>query len=101
VDSDGASQVLQAWDMLHGNVLRHGWWLSDVSFYTTELPQYALVELVAGLTATVVHVAAAMTYTLVLLLAVLLAKGSATGRAAVVPVLVAAELMVAPSSPRG
>jgi hypothetical protein len=24
VDSDGASQALQAWDMLHGNVLLHG-----------------------------------------------------------------------------
>jgi hypothetical protein len=23
--SDGASQVLQAWAMLHGNLLLHGW----------------------------------------------------------------------------
>jgi hypothetical protein len=96
VISDGASQALQAWDMLHGNVLLHGWWLSDVSFYTTELPQYVLIELVRGLNPDVVHVAAAMTYTLVLLLAVLLAKGSATGGAAVVRVLIAAGLMVAP-----
>jgi hypothetical protein len=96
VISDGASQALQAWDMLHGNVLLHGWWLSDVSFYTTELPQYMLIELVRGLNADVVHVAAAMTYTLVLLFAVLLAKGSATGRAAVVRVLIAAGLLVAP-----
>jgi hypothetical protein len=96
VDSDGASQALQAWDMLHGNVLLHGWWLSDVSFYTTELPQYMLVELVHGLNLDVVHVAAAMTYTLVLLFTVLLAKGSATGRAAVVRVLIAAGLTVAP-----
>ncbi|HTP17138.1 MAG TPA: hypothetical protein VMK13_15055, partial [Streptosporangiaceae bacterium] len=43
VNSDGASNVLQAWDMLHGNPVLHGWWLSDVSFYTTELPQYVLV----------------------------------------------------------
>src|SRR5215469_13548659 len=40
VDSDGAAQALQAWDMLHGNLLLRGWRLSDVSFYTTELPQY-------------------------------------------------------------
>ena len=26
--------------MLHGNVLLHGWWATDVSFYTTELPAY-------------------------------------------------------------
>src|SRR5258708_32380227 len=42
--SDGASQALQAWAMLHGNVLLHGWSLSDVSFYTTELPEYMLIE---------------------------------------------------------
>src|SRR6516164_9572957 len=47
--SDGSSQALQAWAMLHGNVVLHGWSLSDVSFYTTELPQYMLIELVKGL----------------------------------------------------
>ena len=61
--------------MLHGNLLLHGWSLSDVSFYTTELPQYALLELVLGLGPGVVHVAAAMTYTLVVLLTALLAAG--------------------------
>ena len=30
--------------MLHGNLLLHDWWVSDVSFYTTELPQYAAIE---------------------------------------------------------
>src|SRR5215471_13924077 len=29
-NSDAASQALQAWDMLHGNLLLHGWGLSDV-----------------------------------------------------------------------
>ena len=47
-DSYGAVFTLQAWDMLHGNLLLHGWWLSDVSFYNTELPEYMLVELVLG-----------------------------------------------------
>ena len=51
VNSDGASNALQAWDMLHGNLLLHGWLLGDVSYYTTELPQYMLVELVRGLNA--------------------------------------------------
>jgi len=96
VDSDGAAQALQAWDMLHGNLLLHGWMLSDVSFYTTELPQYMLVELVRGLGADVVHVAAAMTFTLMLLLAALLAKGTATGRKAIARVLIATGIMVAP-----
>src|SRR3984957_1421505 len=57
VNSDGASQVLQAWAMLHGNLLLHGWNLSDVSFYTTELPEYMLVEAVRGLSPSVVHIA--------------------------------------------
>jgi hypothetical protein len=95
-NSDGASNALQAWDMLHGNLLLHGWWLSDVSFYTTELPEYMLVELVHGLNADVVHIGAALTYTLVAALAALLAKGKATGTQAWVRMLIAAGLLLAP-----
>ena len=101
VDSDGAAQALQAWDMLHGNLLLRGWMLSDVSFYTTELPQYVMVELVRGLGADVVSVAAAMTFTLVLLLAALLAKGTATGASAVARVLITTGIMVAPEPSAG
>src|SRR3984893_15580001 len=90
VNSDGASNALQAWDMLHGNLLLHGWWLSDVSFYTTELPQYALLELIFGLSPGVVHIAGAMTYTLVLLLAALVGRGKARGAAGVARAVVAA-----------
>jgi hypothetical protein len=94
--SDGSSNVLQAWAMLHGNLLLHNWWVSDVSFYTTELPQYALIAAVLGLSTSVVHVAAAMTYTLLVLLAAALAKGSATGRAGLARALLAAGIMLAP-----
>ena len=73
--SEGGGQALQAWDMLHGNLLLHGWTLSDVSFYTTELPEYMLVELIHGLNNDTVHVAAALSYTLIVLLGGLLAKG--------------------------
>jgi hypothetical protein len=101
VNSDGASNALQAWDMLHGNLLLHGWSLSDVSFYTTELPQYMLVEFVRGLNQDVVHVAAAMTYTLAMLLAAFLAKGNATGRQALGRVLIATGIMLAPQLASG
>jgi hypothetical protein len=101
VNSDGASQALQAWDMLHGNPLLRGWTTSDVSFYTTELPQYALVELVRGLRADVVDIAAAMTYTLAVLLAALLAKGTATGRPGMLRVALAAGIMLAPQPASG
>jgi hypothetical protein len=96
VSSDGAGNVLQAWAILHGNLLLHGWRVSDVSFYTTELPQYALIESVLGLGAQVVHVGAAMTYTVLVLLAAWLAKGSARGRVGWTRALLAAGIMVAP-----
>jgi hypothetical protein len=96
VNSDGAANALQAWAMLHGNPLLRGWFLSDVAFYTTELPEYMLVELVRGLTPDVVHIAAALTYTLVVLLAARLAKGAATGRQGVLRAFVAAGIMAAP-----
>jgi hypothetical protein len=76
-NSDEANILLMSWDMLHGNVLLHGWYLSDVSFITTELPQYAMLEALLGLHTDTAHVAAAMTYTLVLVFAVLLAAGPA------------------------
>jgi hypothetical protein len=96
VPSDGSGNVLQAWDMLHGNLLLHGWWVSDVSFATTELPQYLLLETVLGPVTSVVNVAAAMSYTLLVLLAALLAKGRAPGREGACRALLAAGIMVSP-----
>jgi hypothetical protein len=96
LSSDGSSNVLQAWAMLHGNLLLHNWWVSDVSFYTTELPQYMLIEALGGLASWVVHAAAAMTYTLLVLLAALLAKGRVQGGAGWARALLAAGLMLSP-----
>ena len=97
-NSDGAAQVLQAQDMLHGNLLLRGWWTGDVSFYTTELPEYMLVDLVRGLRPDVVHICGALTYTLTVLLAALLARGRAKGLAGVVRALLAVGIMLAPSA---
>jgi len=109
LSSDGASIVLQARAVLHGNLLLHNWRVADVSFYTTELPQYALIESVLGLGARVVHLGAAMTYTLLVLLAALLARGrrlppnpprsrggSAPPRTPLARALLAAGIMMAP-----
>lgn len=95
-NSDQANILLVASDMLHGNLLLHGWYLTDVSFYTTELPQYALLEIFFGVHANTAHIAAAMTYTLVVLLAVLLARGGFTSRAAMIRMLIAGGILVAP-----
>jgi hypothetical protein len=96
LSSDGSSNVLQAWAMLHGNPLLQNWWVSDVSFYTTELPQYMLIEALGRLGPWVVHAAAAMTFTLLVLLAAALAKGSARGAAGWARALLAAGLMLSP-----
>ncbi|MBV9381293.1 MAG: hypothetical protein JOY82_03610 [Streptosporangiaceae bacterium] len=96
VTSDGAGIALQAWDMLHGNVLLHGWGLADVTFYTTEIPEYALVEIFRGLGPADVHICAAITYTLLVVLAGLLAKGNKTGKEGLVRVLIASGVMIAP-----
>jgi len=95
-NSDGSDQALQAWDMLHGNWLLHGWTVGDVSYYTTEIPEYMIVEKIMGLGANVIHVAAGLTYTLLVLLAGWLAKGRATGREGVVRALVASGILLAP-----
>jgi hypothetical protein len=100
-NSDGADQALQAWDMLHGNWLLHGWIVGDVSYYTTEIPEYILVELIRGLGPGVIHVAAAVTYTLLVLLAGLLAKGRATGREGVTRALIASGILLAPQLGHG
>jgi len=96
-NSDGAAAILQAQAMLHGNPLLKGWWTSDVSFYTTELPEYMLVQLFRGVRPDVVHIAGALGYTLAVLLAALLARGRAKGWAGIIRALIAAGIMLAPS----
>src|SRR5579872_674535 len=101
VTSDGASIALQAWDMLHGNPLLRGWTVTDVSFYTTEVPEWAIVEWVRGLNADVLHAAAAITYTLVVLSAGLLGRGQAKGREGMVRLLISAGIVSAPQMGAG
>jgi hypothetical protein len=99
-NSDESNDLLMAWDMLHGNVLLHGWYLSDVSFITTELPQYLVLGRLFGLHTDTAHIAAGMTYTLVVVLAVLLARGRVgdpvSRREAGPRMLLTAALMFAP-----
>src|ERR1700722_11709296 len=95
-NSDEANVLLAASELLHGNLLLHGWYLTDVSFYTTEVPQYALLGFLFGVHPDTAHIAAAMTYTLVVVLAVLLARGGFTSRAGGVRLLIAAGILLAP-----
>jgi hypothetical protein len=96
VESDGASIALQGWDVLHGNLLLHGWTVPDVLFYTVETPEFLIVEAIRGLNADALHVVAALNYALLVVLAAVLARGRTTGREAVVRMLIAAGIMLAP-----
>jgi len=96
LNSDSANILLMGSDLLHGNLLLHSWYMSDVSFYPTELPQYALLESFLGLRAETGHIAAGMTYTLVLLFAVMLARAGSSGRQRLIRTLIAGGIMLAP-----
>jgi hypothetical protein len=97
LNSDSANILLMGNDLLHGDLLLRHWFSSDVSFYSTELPQYALLIAIFGLHAQTAHIAAGMTYTLVFLLTVALARAGTTGRTALIRTLIAAGIMLAPS----
>jgi hypothetical protein len=95
--SDAASFALQGWAMTHGNLLLGGWRLADVSFYTIDLPVYALGVLVVGLRPDVVPVCAAAVFTIVVVLAAAVARGRYRGLAAIMAVLVAVAIMAGPA----
>jgi len=79
MNSDGANNALQAWDMLHGHLLLPGWIIGDASIYTFELPLYAIIEAFFGLAAVIFHIAAALTYLIVMAFSVALACTNSRG----------------------
>ena len=98
IDSDGANNALQAWDLLHGHVLLHGWVIGDATFYFLELPLLGIAELLFGMGTLALHVASALTYLIVAVLAAALAVTGSRGparpaRCAVVIAVLAAPLL--------
>ncbi len=101
VTADGASNALQGWEMLHGNLLLHGWVLDDATYYTFELPLYMITESLVGLHTVDTHVVGALTFLIVAALATMLARAgsrglAAAGRSAIVIAVLAAPLVLAP-----
>jgi hypothetical protein len=99
--SDGANNALQAWDMLHGHLLLHGWIVGDATYYTFELPVLAFTEILFGLGGLASHAASALAYLIVTVSAVALAMTGSRGlarvaRCGVVIVVLAAVLHVGP-----
>ncbi len=95
-NSDEANILLMANDMLHGNLYLAGWSMSDVPFITTELPQIALLVWLFGLHLNTAHIAAAVTYTLIVVVGMLLAKGRTRGPRAITRMALALAIMLAP-----
>jgi hypothetical protein len=103
VDSDGANSALQAWDLVHGHLLLHGWIFGDATFYAFELPLNGIVELLVGMSNLAVHVGSALTYLIVAACAVALAVTSSRGparatRGAVVVTVLAVPLLAIPTT---
>ena len=95
--ADGAVLEQQAWSMLNGNPLMRGWTVADISFYTIEIPELAVLEwLHGGIAPDVLSVAEALNLTVLVLLVAFLAKGRATGREGLVRALVAGGIVCAP-----
>jgi hypothetical protein len=95
-NSDEANILLMANDMLHGNVYLSGWHVSDVPFITTELPEITLLVWMFGLHLNTAHIAAAVTYTAVIAIAMLLAKGRSRGPQAIMRMALVLAIMLAP-----
>jgi hypothetical protein len=99
MNSDGANNALQAWDMLHGHILLHGWIIGDATYYTLELPLIAITEAFFGLHTIVMFLNAAEVYLGIAVCAVIIAVTDSRGwsraaRAGVVVALLAAPTLV-------
>jgi hypothetical protein len=97
MESDGANNALQAWDMLHGNLVLHGWIVGDVTFYTFELPIIAILEFFLGLHADTMHVAEALIYLIVAAFAVAIAVTDTRGLSRVIRASVVVAALAAPT----
>lgn len=93
--SDGANNALQAWDLLHGHFLLHGWIIGDATYYTFELPLYAIIEFFFGLHGYICHLAAALTYLIVAAFGMALARRGSSGQAAAARCVVVVAVLAA------
>ena len=83
IDSDGANSALQAWDLIHGHLLLHGWLFGDATYYSFELPIIGITELIFGFGPLAAHIASALVYFIVTACSVALAVGGSRGAARV------------------
>jgi hypothetical protein len=78
-NSDYSGSLVLAQSFLGGNYLLRGWWFPLESFYTTDLPLYALAEAVAGFRPMLLRIVPAAVYALVVLFALFLTRRQSSG----------------------
>jgi hypothetical protein len=96
MNSDGANSALQGWEILHGNVLLHGWIIGDATYYTFELPLYAITEALFGLHMLTFHMVSALTYLIVVACAAALAMADSRGLSRAARCLAVIAVLAAP-----
>jgi hypothetical protein len=96
VGSDGANNVLQAWDLLHGHLMLPGWQIGDANYYFLELPLLAVADAFFGVGNLAAHVASALTYMLVTVVALAAAGTGSRGPARAVRYAVVLAVLAAP-----
>src|SRR5215475_6179830 len=96
LDSDSANNALQAWGMLHGNVLLHGWIVGDATYFAFELPLFVIAETIFGLGSIDTHAVAAAAYALVILSTAAVARTGTRGMAAAARTAIVLAIMSVP-----
>lgn len=94
-NSDTAINVLQAWDMSHGNPLLSGWVQGNNSWITNELMIYAAVSFFLGITPNVAFISHGIIYAVIVIIAAWLAVGVTRDRKkAVLAVAIVAAILL-------
>jgi hypothetical protein len=96
-NSDGASLVLEGQTVGHGHLLLQGWALSLDSFWTSEVPLYALGYLAAGVDPLLLRLVPAVLAALVVVLGVIIAGDGARRRATVAGAVTVVALLAFPT----
>ena len=94
-DSDTASLVLEGQSVLQGHLLLHGWALSLDSFWTSEVPFYAIADLIAGVRPLLLYLVPAFLYASVVVTCGALAAAAASSRSGAVAGVVAVAALLA------
>ncbi|HWD24318.1 MAG TPA: hypothetical protein VG368_02540, partial [Acidimicrobiales bacterium] len=96
-NSDGATIVLQGQSMRSGSILLSGWSLPLDSFFTTEVPFYAIADALVGLGHGLVNAVPAVIASVVVLVAVALAARPGRGSTSLAGAAFVVALLALPS----